>query len=533
MDNLVTTALVGTARQANLPPLDDHPADELFQAFSLDDLPQALLLRAGARAICDQCGQTARADVPAVGAAPPEDVRACSARLAELLQSALATGAGGLFVEFLRRMHECNLVLPPELLPDALSSGDVLVREALLPVLGQRGRWLSQFRSDWQWVYGDSAALEPEDVAALRQLWDEGTISQRRRALARLREGNAELARQWLDEAIGQEKAEHRTVLLEALEQGLSADDEPLLEQRLDDRSEAVRRLAASLLARIGTSALAQRMRGRAEDMLAAEKAGLLRRRLKIACTPPEEIDRSWQRDGIGRNAPTGRGKRAYWAETVLSFVAPSGWVGRFEAEPAALIEAVADDHFAEAVLAGWTQAASRFARDDDATAAWLGPLAGYWASAAGRTSGAERNQAVASIAALLKAMPQADAEAAVLQLLEMIGAEAGPEVLGLLVQLPRPWSRGFAAAYLDLAREVLKRFDDNRGYQWLKTLGAAARALPQEAFAAALAPWELKSSDQGVYYSQAAVRQTEQFADEVRLRQSFFAELAGATTGG
>ena len=137
------------------------------------------------------------------------------------------------------------------------------LRDAVYPVLGERGSWLSQFNPAWSWVNGYVPHLESAFPSDAETIWQEGTTTQRCEILRRLRAIDAGKARAWLESAWKQEKAEVRLELLQTLEIGLSVEDEPFLERILDDRAASVKSAVPRLLARIPTSAFAERMRSR------------------------------------------------------------------------------------------------------------------------------------------------------------------------------------------------------------------------------------------------------------------------------
>ncbi len=518
-------ALVGTSKHSGAGAADrDHPAAALTADVAVDDREQMFLLQAGARAVYEQCGRLARADVAPPPPCPAEDRRLAPRKLVGPLQNALGSDSWDLLVEFLRQLQATGLVLPPELLPQALSVSDATVREHLLPVVGERGRWLSEFNAEWRWVTAGVGELSGSDHDALVRQWEQGTISERCHAIATLRRSDPAAARQWLEAGIDNEKPDHRARLLSTLEIGLEADDEPLLEARLDDRSEQVRRVAAGMLARLTESALAQRMRQRAEAMLAAEPSGDKRKKIKLVCAPPEKIDKTWERDGVPSKAPAGRGKRAVWTETVLSAVAPSSWSRRFEAEPAVLIDAMLDDDFAQPVLVGWTQAAAAFAAVEPDSASWLRPLWDHWLAVEKRTRGEKGQRAAPEhLQTLLKSMP--DAEAALLPVLKSAVSDASAELLGLLPLVPRRWSDAFGQSFLKTARALISRHADNIAYQWATALVTAGRALPRAAFPAALQPWQVAGAESGNWQAQAVTREIDKFKETIQTRKNFYDE--------
>ena len=441
MDELTKIALVGTSKYAGPVSTDEHPATALVAGMAGEDRERSLLLRCGAQSVYRLAGRRAVAGIDPIAPAPPETAKTASRELAGLLRTAVATGRTDLLIDFLRQMQARPVVLPPEVLPLLLESKDKDVRQNLLPVLGERGAWLSRQNPDWSHFHTGATSQTLAGLPEIKRTWDEGTIDQRCEALAILRGLDPVTAREWVAQVYASEKANHRVRLVESLATGLSDDDEAFLEGCLDDRSSAVGQAAARLLARLPRSALSGRMRGRAAAMLDIETKGMILKTVKLVCTPPQEIERDWERDGIPKRAPSGVGERAFWTETVLAAVAPSHWQGQFGLEPPALIAAVADDAFAGSVLAGWTQAAAWFAASDTASAGWLVPLWRHWAGAVRGLQGLERSAALRRMQALLPLMPPDRAEAGIVNLFESAPGWKEVEVLNFLSLLSRPWS--------------------------------------------------------------------------------------------
>lgn len=526
MEDLARIALVGTSRHPQAAPDAEHPAESLVAALATDDREQAFLLRAGARALFEQCGRPLGEKREPPAPAPPESRPFAPPQLAGLLQNAMASSAWEMLAEFLGEMDAAGLLLPPEILPQALGVTDADARQRLLPVLGERGRWLSEFNPEWRWVRAGVGDLSDRDRSVVVRRWEEGGFSERCRALETLRRGDAAEARKLLESAIDQEKPDHRARLLETLAIQLGADDEPLLDGRLGDRAEQVRAVAARLLARLPGSALAQRMRARAEAML-TEKAGK-GKSLHLACQPPEEIDKDWVRDGVPAKPPQGRGKRAVWTEAVLSAVPPSVWSARFSAAPRDLMEAIGSDQFAASVLVGWTQAAAAFAPDDPASAAWVRPLWDHWADGTPRRGAAARAEVAEHLQCLLQAMPADEADRAMGPLLMRALEADRADVLGLLGCLTRPWSDAFSRSYLETVRKAIARPADNTAYQWAQSLLTAAQAIPRSAFAAALEEWHAAKPGKTPWFSQGIAREIENFTETIRTRQRFYEAVAG-----
>lgn len=526
MDDLTKVALAGTSRggQSSLTMSDDLGAELVGQLES--DAEDTLLLRAGVQTVCEQAGRLTTSDVPPISPAPVDSRANGSRRLAGLLQNAFATNSKELLVEFLRQMQGGGLVLPPDLLPTALDVSDANLREQLLPVLGERGVWLSQFRPKWNWVRTGVASLSGRDRDVLQGEWEHGTIRERCQVLSTIRRADADEGRTWLESTFTQEKAEFRARLLGTFEYGLSIDDVEFLESALDDRSTQVQSVAAYLLSQLTESAFANRMQARAEAMLSQTPDADRECGFQLTCEPPEKYDKTWKRDGIASKPPTGQGKRAYWAEAVLSAIPPSHWATRFDATPEQLIEAARGGTFDRPILKAWTTAAARFVASDSSSGEWLIPLWNYWADLADRLKGKGREEAFGQLHTILPLMTPLQIEETFLPFLEKTAENQAVEMTGLLGFVPQPWSEKLGRVYLNVVRRILKSSSRNSSYQWGNTLFTAAKALPREVFEEALAGWEVAATESSGWHAKAIVKETERFQDIIRTRQSFYEEV-------
>lgn len=500
MDDLLKTALLGTAK-GPAAPTGDHPVDALAAQLAADSPERVLLLRAGLRAVYHTAGQ-----VPEQSAAvdpAPEDTRPpCSPRAGEILAKLITYDPRDLLLEALERLDGAGQRLPPELLPKALGERAANIRQALRPVLGERGRWLAHFNDAWRWAADASASAEtatadlPPDA---EEIWKEGTFPVRLALLERVRRVEPKRARQWLADAWPDEKADQRATFLEKLSAGLSPEDEIFLEAALDDRSMKVRTAAVHLLARLPESVLAQRMLDRADSMLAYEppKAGgrpgatlrsLVGRKPQTGTLTvlfPKKFGADWERDGIQEKAPSGVGLRSFWLSQVLTRVAPSHWEAVFQAAPEELIRAAEACEDGLLVLDAWTQAAVDFQAHGWAPALW-----DFWyRHQPPRNRGFALQTPETWLTRLLALLTPAAMEARVLQVLEQ--PRPGKSLRTLILEsLPTPWGvtvarqylAGLQAHFADIAQDVKAAEDD-----WYMTMIRAAVALPEECFAEAL----------------------------------------------
>lgn len=513
MESLTRVALAGTSRTTGLA-FAEHPTDATISSVAGRSVEQQLLLKAAARSLYHQAGYQAWPEVAPLEAAPNEVLRPVSRKLNDLLQHVLSGNADSLVDEFLPALAARQLLIPPELLPQALNVKTPRIRELLLPLLGERGRWLARLNPEWAWVSEGVALQSGQDLARLQHLWDEGTFAIRSEALSVVRAASPETARRWLQASFASDKAEHRARLLQVLTLGLSPADEPFLETCLADRSASVVQTAAELLCSLPSSALVQRMQARAEAMLTFVDS-------QLVCQPPETLDKTWERDGIAKSSGGGSGPRAGWTRTVFSAVPPQHWCLHFQQTPAELLAAIAADPFADAIFEGWTTAAIRHSSSSFRSDDWVRTLWTLW-SQFPRSAAPERRQAqIQSLTQLLAAMPAADAEEAWLNLCAQ-GAPA--DCLTMLGTLAKPWSSAFSRALLTQLRERLRHFSANLA--WLPALADAGRAIPAETFSDALTPWESDDPAALPATRDDFEREVGRFQELVRTRQRFLQEL-------
>lgn len=509
MDSLVTTAIIGTGQAGNTKPLTDTPVDALAAQLGTTEIERRLLLTAGALAVYQQVGSVPAAAPAAPQPAARESLAVCSEKAAHLVQELLQGQQRELLSEAVQRLKQANLRLPYTLLPLALGYGaqSVEIRAALAPVLGERGHWLSQFEKKWSWL----AQFLPKSVEQddAETLWQEGTNGVRRQVLEQVRASDAALGRQWLMDTWKQEKAETRALLLEALEIGLSSDDEPLLEQALDDRSELVRGIGALLLAHLPTSAFMQRVLSRADAILTYKDG-------KFSIELPLQYDESWQRDGI--KAQTQQQYREEQIATqVLTRVPPTHWEKRFAATPTKLIEATTrTQNLKVDLIAVWSHATMLFGGPN-----WYEPLWAWLCRHPG-TSTLHYEQLTGIYKTLAAQLPQRVAEEYVQQQFE----KEGEHWHTALVALKRPWSAAFGDRCLEEFRSHCFALNEHTtpSSQWQATLVATALALPPECFKAALTTWQFPENKS--WQIQQWKHALKNFTAVIRIRKRIIEEI-------
>ncbi|HST87201.1 MAG TPA: DUF5691 domain-containing protein [Ktedonobacterales bacterium] len=517
MDTLTAAALAGTSQRPSADLASgtdvDALAERLAERLPNGEAERTLLLQAGALAVYRLAGRLPEAlpaDPPAP--APAETLPVCSPGAAELLRQLLSGRNADLLPEALERMRAAGLRLPPDLLSLALRSREREPRQALVHVLGARGRWLAAQNTAWSWVAQtlvESAETLPDDAETI---WQEGTTAERLGVLRQLRAVDPARGREWLAAVWKQEKADTRAALIETFAAGLGSDDEAFLEAALDDRAAAVRDTARSLLARIPTSAFTARMRARADAALVYKNGAL-------DAKPPTALEKDAIRDGITEKPPRGTGEREWWLAQIIRAVPPSHWVRRFGAGPDTLIAATAASKWRSTILANWTQAAVSF---DDTP--WIAPLWSFWLQPAPKKEDVDRDGLRALLAPRL---PPAEREAWALAALADPGGKHQPDLDATLAVLPRPWSIPVARTYLAGLRACVAALTAKSPNvsPWDDTLDTAALALPPQCFDAALEPFDIPA-DNRHWYIQQFSRQLDAFADAIRIRRRIHEEI-------
>lgn len=359
---------IGMARAGRAPAGLPAPLDALLPAGAAAAPEAALWQALGALDLWERSGYVAPHEPATLQppAAAPETLRPCPPRAQAILTQLLrGLHPAGLEAEWLRRLHRHDGHLPAHVLPKLLDAAtrQPALRALVLPVLGERGRWLARLQAEWGW-----AAAGAETDASL---WDTGTPEQRVAALRDWRTRDAHAARTALAAAWNSEPPEQRATLLGALTVGLGPDDEAFLEAALDDRRKEVRAVAQRLLARLPGSRLAQRVLDRLLSLLRFEPG-------RLELTLPSTLDAALRRDGIGATPHHGLGEKAGWVVDMLAAVDPHVWTQRFGRAPHACLVLAEQSEFAAVFVRGWALAVQR----RDGATAWLRDFL-IWSAAA------------------------------------------------------------------------------------------------------------------------------------------------------
>ncbi len=374
------------------------------------------------------CAQEARAVAP---------LAACS-RL-----RGLRSTEGPLLREWLETARARQVLAPPEALPGLLRLGarSRALRPALLPVLGERGRWLAQLNPEWAWARAEA----PDEQAAFEEAaaaFAEGTGEARTAAFAMLRARDAQGALQLLEAAWPRESPSDREKWIGMLRPELSAQDEPFLESALDDRAAGVCQAAAQVLVALSGSAFVARAHERASKYLRASRE---QGALTIEAELPSAWRDEWARDGLKKEWPQSQpnaqamGEKMWWLVQMISCTPPACWAAAWKAEPIEILEAAVDD---EPTLRGGLELAAVRAQDK----AWIKALLLVPGSA--QAAGVPTNF-------LLSKLGLAEREEMLIATLRQGEAAL---VSGLLSVYNEPWGLELSQSVLDCMRALAGR---------------------------------------------------------------------------
>ncbi|WP_040827521.1 SWIM zinc finger family protein [Nocardia jiangxiensis] len=359
-DELASVALLGTARRGVDPAVLPEPVAEA--AGRLPGDPAQILLEAAALQ-----------DVFARGAVLPgtgEPPQPAETDQRPILPAAAATRLVRLLSEGSPFRTEWFDVAEPHdfRAPDAIctllldqAKSRTPLRESLLRLAGERGRWLAEHHAPWHTL----ARARPDD----QSVWSHGRPAERRAWLVQLRAHDPRAARETLTGTWRSEPGPVRADLLAVLAEGLTLADEPLLESALDDSRAEVRRVAADLLARLPDSAFAARMIERASRWLTFDGK-------QLVADLPHRLEDSARRDGIAdRTAHTAYRLdgaphvAAEWLRRVIAATPMRHWDALLGAPGSAARVGMRADLLGP-VTAGWADAA--LAQHDSRWAATL-----------------------------------------------------------------------------------------------------------------------------------------------------------------
>ncbi|SFG64903.1 hypothetical protein SAMN05518865_11595 [Duganella sp. CF458] len=357
--NLHKAVLAGTSRV----PFD--PASGVAPALQLE-AGQSLWQALAAQDLWQRAGYQPAAGLAASAAAAPE-AAACPRAAEDILLLLMRGMHADLLPTWLTLAHAKGVSVPHACLVPLLEQGMGRpgLRDTLLPVLGERGRWLVAQNPEW----GAKYVAGTDDAVAVERAWNTGAPAQRAAALRAMRAADAAAALTSLQAGWAQEPADLRAALLPCLETGLSLADEPFLESALDDKRKEVRGIARELLAVMAGSQLGARCAARMEALFTLQPQGEGHLPV-LELVLPEACDKSMKRDGVGVENPYRMGEKQSWIFNMMQCVPPSHWAARWSVSPAGVLQVMQANEFGRVLQEGLVHAIGLSARAGSGQAA-------------------------------------------------------------------------------------------------------------------------------------------------------------------
>lgn len=361
-EQLAAVALLGTGRGGKMPAAPGPIGAALSAAEARTGVgaERALLDAAAIALACGRAGLVAREAPAAAEPAPEDDLPLCSPGAAQVLARLLGGESPEVIPQWLTHATDSGVRAPHELLVPLFEAArrERTLRETVQRVAGERGRWLARLNPDWRFA----GAARP-DLSRADEQWQTGTAEDRLALLRDVREHDPALGRSLVESTWATDPPELRVKFVDLFAIGLSMEDEPFLEERLDDKRKGVRTAAASLLGRLPESRLIARMIERTAGLLSYEAPrGMLKRsKPRLVVTLPKERDPGMTRDGIEDVPTQGKGKRTFLLAQMLNLIPPRLWLSKFDASSIDMVRAALQSDEKEMLLRSFLNATMMF----------------------------------------------------------------------------------------------------------------------------------------------------------------------------
>jgi hypothetical protein len=296
-NHMINTALLGTDKRPFQ--AQELPADlaAIIEAVTqdTDSNEDAFLQIAALLYNYRQCGMLpVKKEEATLAVAEEESVPYANSLAHQALSGILEIESAPLLHYWLQQCAGANKRVQPEMIPTLLDEG---MRYKYLHALvqqccGKRGAWLATFNDAWKYT---AASDENE-------LWQTGTLEQRKKILAEVRSQDPAKGLELLQQVWAVENAAARTELVKQLVVGLDEEDRPWLETQLQDKSTKVKDEVMALLKRLPSSSIVQHYWQLLQPVieLRKEKALLgLSQKMVLEITPVKEVDETVFKTGI------------------------------------------------------------------------------------------------------------------------------------------------------------------------------------------------------------------------------------------
>jgi hypothetical protein len=268
--------------------------------------------------------------------AKPQEKEYCSKEALQVLKDILSQESIPLLKLWLNECDRKGQIVHPELIPVLFEQG--VHKKSLQPLIsvccGKRGEWLGSFNKDWQF----------SSIQTSEELWQTGTMEQRKTVLREIRNNDPAQAREWLRQTWPQEDANTKAIFLEQLQPHIGEEDIPFLESLTSEKGKKVKEEALKLLKLIPGSPVVQQYKEalRLSVILKKEKMlfGIMSK-TGLLFQLPASINEAIFKTGIEKLSSNSKefSDDEFIIYQLVQSVPPSFWEDHFNLEPGAVID--------------------------------------------------------------------------------------------------------------------------------------------------------------------------------------------------
>lgn len=250
-DSIINTAMVGTDKKQvsalDLPPgLED--VSVIIHENPEKDKEEKFLQLASVAFNYRQCGITPAGKEIKMSVAPDEEKPYCSKPAIQALKDIFSEESIPLVNFWLQHCDKKQKLVVPGIVPHLLSTAvqHKKLQYLVASVCGKRGEWLAVFNPEWNFSSTQTG----------EELWQTGTLEQRKEILKQTRKTDPAKARGWVEQTWAQEDANTKLSFLEILHDNASDQDISFLESLPAEKSKKVKEEALRLLRNIPGSSI-------------------------------------------------------------------------------------------------------------------------------------------------------------------------------------------------------------------------------------------------------------------------------------
>lgn len=298
-DTIINTAMMGTDKKqvsTGEIPAGLGEAATFIQENTAKDKEEKFLQLAALTLSYRQCGALPAQQAIRMNPAPAEEKAYCNAMASQVLKDIISEESVHLLKFWLQHCYQKSQIILPELVPVVLNTGtqQKKLQFMIAACCGKRGEWLGGLNTAWNFSSTQTG----------EELWQTGTLEQRKEILRQTRMADSGKARQWVQQTWEQEDANTKTSLLEVFIENVSKDDMLFLESLATEKGKKVKDMAMLLLRLIPGSAVVQQYeKALAASVILKKEKGLLGMTSKtvLQCKLPASMDEAIYKSGIDK----------------------------------------------------------------------------------------------------------------------------------------------------------------------------------------------------------------------------------------